>query len=240
MRDKALTVLLIFAVSMALTSCGKKEAAAKQEAPKQVVETRKQESKVTAPVSVPSTKATPEPTFAPITEERTLFGFERGYDGFEIPFWAEEKEDNAGKKLTLSQDFASEGKQSIRLEVDYPGKVWSSGIVEMEQYLDLSDYREIAVDIYLPEDAPLGLKAKFVLTVGEDWTYTEMSRSVPVIPGEWTTIKASLEPGTYDWKRAEVTDEWKADIRKIVVRIDSNKRPVYAGSIYIDNVRVGT
>ncbi len=231
MKKRLLCVLLAGFIVVFLTSCGKtKEVAAAEKPEKPIVA---EEVKTAEPT------IKPKPSAAPITEERTLFGFERSDDGFEIPFWAEEKEDNAGTKVSLSKDVASEGNQSLCLAVDFPGKIWSSGLVELEQYLDLTPYREIAVDVYVPEDTPLGLKAKIILTVGEKWKFTEMARSVPLVPGEWITIRANLEPGTMDWKRTEVTDEFRADVRKIVVRVESNRRPVYSGPIYIDNIRVG-
>ena len=49
----------------------------------------------------------------------------------------------------------------------------------------------------------------------------------------------SLEDGSLDWKRAEVNEAFRQDIRKVVVRVESNKRPEYNGPIYIDNIRVG-
>jgi hypothetical protein len=74
--------------------------------------------------------------------------------------------------------------------------------------------------------------------VGEDWAWTEMARLVKLVPGEWTTITASIVPGSSDWRRIEVTDKFRADVRKLGIRIESNMRPVYSGPIYIDNIRV--
>lgn len=228
MKIKLISVLLVISVVIFLATCGRKKEVAEQIPVEKPAEKRGTELTVK-----------PRPSTAPITEEKILCSFERGYEGFEIPDWAMEKEDNAGRSLNLSKDFASEGCQSLCLVADYPGNIWSSALIELEQYLDLTPYREVATDVYIPKEAPLGLKAKIVLTVGEDWTWTEMSGSVPLVPGEWVTIRASLEPGTLDWKRTEVDDAFRADVRKIVVRIESNRRPDYKGPIYIDNIRVG-
>jgi hypothetical protein len=103
----------------------------------------------------------------------------------------------------------------------------------------MSRYRVIRADIYLPEGAPEGLKAKIILTVGNNWKFVEMSRSVPLIPGEWMTLNANIEPGSYDWKRVVPDEEFSKDVRKIAIRIESNHKPAYTGPIYIDNVRVG-
>lgn len=230
MRHKFYAVFLSMLLIAVFTGCAKKAETAKEET--------KAESAKTAQEGTPDEYA-PTPLSSPITEEKVLFGFEKGNDGFEIPSWAEEKTDNAGKSLSISKSFASEGKQSVCLTADFPGKIWTSALIELEQYMDFSQYRQISADIYLPDSAPLGLKAKIVLTVGEDWTWTEMVRTVPLVPGQWVTVSASLENGSLDWKRAEVTDAFKADVRKVVIRVESNKRPTYSGPIYIDNLRVG-
>ena len=180
-----------------------------------------------------------EPSGIPITEERVLDSFEKDEGGWEIPDWALEKDDHVAEKIEVSEDIASEGKQSLKVNCNFPGKSWTAAVVELEQFLDCTPYRQIAVDVYIPKDAPLGLRAKIILTVGDDWKFTEMTRAIPLIPGEWVTIKGNIEPGSYDWKRTVPDESFRADIRKIVVRITSNKRPVYEGPVYIDNVRIG-
>ncbi|MFH1552340.1 MAG: hypothetical protein ABID83_01705, partial [Candidatus Omnitrophota bacterium] len=72
-----------------------------------------------------------------------------------------------------------------------------------------------------------------------NWKFVEMSRSVPLIPGEWVTITANIEPGSYDWKRIVPDETFAGDVRKIAIRIESNNKPAYTGPIYIDNVRAG-
>ena len=179
------------------------------------------------------------PSRAPIKEERTLFSFEGSTQGFENPAWAEDKDDYVTESVEVSEDFATDGTSSLKIECDFPGGMWSAGLVELEQYLDFTPYRQIAVDVYLPKSAPFGLRAKIILTYGEKWTFTEMNRVIPLIPGEWVTIKASIEPGSYDWKKVIPDENFRADIRKLVVRIESNRQPVYKGPVYIDNIRIG-
>jgi hypothetical protein len=106
------------------------------------------------------------------------------------------------------------------------------------QYFDWTDYSRIACDVYLPEGAPLGLKGKIILTVGDSWKWVEMSRSFSLQPGKWTTMSADLKPGSIDWRRIEVNDAFRQDVRKIDIRVESNNKPAYTGSIYIDNIRV--
>jgi hypothetical protein len=171
-------------------------------------------------------------------EEKVLFSFEKDTQGWEIPDWALEQEDNAGKSLESSKDVAHEGKGSLKLMASFPGKSWTSAIAEDFEYFDWTPYKEISADIYIPKDAPTGLKVKLILTVGESWKFTEMARSVALVPGEWLTIKANLMTGSEDWKRTVVDDNFRKDVRKIAIRVESNKKPKYDGPIYIDNVKL--
>jgi hypothetical protein len=106
------------------------------------------------------------------------------------------------------------------------------------EYYDWTKYSTIAVDIYVPVGATDRLKAKICLTVGEDWKWVEMSRTIKLEPGKWTTIKANMMPESKDWTHYTPTDQFRADVRKIAIRIDSDKYPVYNGPIYIDNIRL--
>jgi hypothetical protein len=171
-------------------------------------------------------------------EEEVLFGFEGGTEGWEIPDWAYEKPDYVQESIDLTEEFASEGTSSLLVEAVFPGGRWAGAIVETMQYFDWSEYSAFACDVYLPVDAPLGLKSKIILTVGDNWQWVEMSRSFDLIPGEWVTVQADISPGSIDWRRVEVTEAFRQDIRKIDIRVESNNKPAYSGPFYIDNIRV--
>lgn len=182
----------------------------------------------------------PTPSMAPITEERTYYDFEtRDLSGWEVPQWALGKTDYVARSVEYSEEVASKGKASMKVTAEFPGGLWTAGLVEIQQYLDLSRYRVIKADIYLPADAPIGLTAKLIVTVGENWRFVEMSRNFPLMPGEWTEISASIEPGSYDWKRVVPDEKFAEDIRKIALRVESNQKPKYSGPFFVDNVRVG-
>ncbi len=181
----------------------------------------------------------PVPSSAPITEEKIFFDFENDLAGWEIPAWSTQNSDYVTKTVEVSKDFASHGQSSMKIVSNFAGSAWQGGLVEIQQYLDLSAYRVISLDIYVPKGVPEGLKAKIILTVGENWKFVEMSRTVPLMPGQWTTITANIEPGSYDWKRVVPDEKFAADVRKIAIRIESNRTPVYSGPIYIDNIRCG-
>jgi tetratricopeptide (TPR) repeat protein len=169
---------------------------------------------------------------------KTIFDFEKQIPYWQIPDWCFEKNDYVGKKVANSRQFANKGKSSLKVLADFPGKKWSAVYFEVQEYLDWTPYQDISADVYVPADAPSGLKAKIILTVGDNWKWIEMNRLVKLTPGEWTTITANLVPGSNDWRRTEVTDEFRSDVRKLGIRVESNMRPVYNGSIYVDNVRV--
>lgn len=213
-----------------LTGCGtkKEEPAAGKTAPgiPKVVKSAEQKE-----VAIPS--------MVPITEERTYYDFEGDLKGWEIPLWAQGKSDYVAKEIVISTDVASQGAESMKIGTDFPGGNWTAALVEVQQYLDLSQYRVISADLYLPLEAPEGLKVKVILTVGDNWKFVEMSRSVLLEPGKWVTISANIEPGSYDWKRVVPDENFAEDVRKVALRIESNRKPTYAGPIYIDNVRVG-
>ena len=175
---------------------------------------------------------------AQFCQAKVIFGFEEEIPSWEIPDWCYEKEDYVGESFTISQKFAKEGNSSLEVLNDFPGKRWTASYTEVQEYFDWTPYKTISADVFVPEDAPFGLRAKFILTVGDDWKWTEMSRLTKLVPGEWTTVTANIIPGSNDWRRTQVTDEFRADVRKLGIRVESNMRPIYSGPVYIDNVRL--
>ena len=168
---------------------------------------------------------------------KLLFGFENGPQGWGIPDWALEKPDLVAKEVHPVQEGATEGQHALGVVVDFPGGQWNGAIVEIEEYFDWSPYHTLAADVTLPADAPAGLKAKLILVVGEDWAWTEMRRAIQLTPGQTTTLTANLAAGSEDWKRTEVNDSFRKDVRKLAIRLESNK-PAFQGTFTIDNVRL--
>lgn len=173
-------------------------------------------------------------------DEKVVFGFEAAKDtqGWEIPEWALSQEDHVAKSIEVSKDVASEGRQSLKVVTAFPGKMWSAALIEDFEYFDWTPYKAVSVDIYIPKEAPVGLKGKIILTVGESWKFIEMARSTALEPGKWVTITANIMPASEDWKRITVDDNFRKDVRKIAVRVEANKKPEYNGPIYIDNFRL--
>ncbi len=171
-------------------------------------------------------------------ETTVLFGFENGLEGWDVPNWAYEKPDHSQKNLQVSEDFASEGEKSLTMEVEFPGGRWAGAIVEITQFFDWTAYSSVSCDVLIPDNAPAGLKATMILTVGPEWKWVEMSRSINLEPGKWVTLAGDLSVGSADWRREHVSDAFRQDVRKIDIRVYTDNDPAYTGNIYIDNVRV--
>ncbi len=171
--------------------------------------------------------------------EIVLYSFEKDPQGWEVPDWTLEKSDYVGEEVSISEFYVSDGKYSLELRADFPGgSDWRGAYAECTTGVsDWSIYDKLSADIYLPKETPHGLRARIILTVGDDWTWTEMNKSVSLVPGEWTIIKVDLSSDSLDWRRF-VTDEFRKDVKKVGIRVESNGGVDYKGSIYIDNIKL--
>ncbi|MFH1239040.1 MAG: hypothetical protein V1653_02895, partial [bacterium] len=194
--------------------------------------------KLETPAPVAKIEETP-PAKPPAATGKGLFSFEGDLEGWDIPDWALQKEDYVGQDVSVSRDYASDGQYSLKVTTNFPGGgIWTAALIEIMEYFDWSKYSAIAVDIYVPAGATDRLRGKIIVTVGEDWTWVEMSRTITLKPGKWTTIQTDLTPASRDWRQYIPTEQFRTDVRKIAIRIDSDKYPVYNGPIYIDNIRL--
>ncbi len=170
-------------------------------------------------------------------DQHALYNFEQDDQGWEVPMWEKDKMDHVAEYLKPVKGVASNGRGSIEMYANFPGGTWTAALAEISQFLDLGKYDALSVDVYVPPYCPPGLRAKIILTVGDDWQFVEMARGTKLVPGKWTTISASLASGSTDWRRIKVDENFRADVRKIAVRVEAEKAK-YSGPIYIDNVRV--
>jgi len=171
--------------------------------------------------------------------EIILYSFEKDPQGWEIPDWATTKQDHVARSLSVSEFNASEGKYSLEVNVDFSGLPgWQGAYVErVIDVTDWSPFKFASADIFLPNNAPRGLRAKIILTVSDGWKWTEMNRSIPLTPGEWTVIMADLTPESMAWRRF-IDDGFRADVKKMGIRIESNGKIQYNGPVYIDNIKL--
>ena len=172
-------------------------------------------------------------------DEVTLYDFEKDPQGWTMPDWALAKKDYVGEGISISEFHASHGRYSLEFKVNFPStREWRGAYVECPVDIqDWSNYGSLEADIFLPENAPKGLRARIILTIGADWKWTEMNKAVKLEPGEWTVIKVSLKPDSLNW-RLFITDAFRQDVKKIDIRIESNGGVMYRGQVYIDNVKL--
>ncbi len=125
-----------------------------------------------------------------------------------------------------------------RHPTDFPGERWTGAYIEHAcQVTDWTSFGALSVSVYLPAVAPSGLTGRLILTVGDDWRWTEMNRALPLTPGEWTTITANLTPTSMDWKFFP-DGQFRQRVDKIGLRIESNRGPTYSGPVFVDNIRL--
>ncbi len=171
-----------------------------------------------------------------LAAEIVIYGFEGGVEGWAIPDWAKFSSDYALKGVSVSKAVAQEGTSALELQAEFPGGRWAGAYVEREiDVRDWTQFRHLSVSLYVPPEAPTGLKGRIILTVGDAWQWTEMNRAVALQPGAWTSITVDLTPTSLNWKFF-LDEEFRKDVRKLGVRIESDTQPAYRGSIFVDNV----
>jgi len=173
------------------------------------------------------------------SKEYVLYSFEKDPQGWEIPDWTFAKKDHIGKQIGISEHQASEGMYALEIDSEFTGGPgWECTYIEcVVDITDWSPFSYVSADIFLPKEAPRGLRAKIILTVGDNWRWTEMNKTVPLAPGEWTVVKADITSASLNWRRF-IDDAFRSDVRKIGIRIESNGKIAYKGPIYIDNVKL--
>jgi len=170
--------------------------------------------------------------------DKTLYNFENDLNGWEIPYWEREKTDHVAKTLKKTSYIAYKGTGSLELFAEFPKKPWTAALVEIQQYLDLTNYNFLSANVYMPLGGPEAeIRGKLIITAGDNWNFIEMNRSVRLIPGKWITLTANIAEGSKDWGELTLDKKITSDIRKISVRIESYNTP-YSGPIYIDNIHV--
>lgn len=178
------------------------------------------------------------PTAQALAAEVVIYSFENGEDGWVIPDWAKVSNDYVGTDLAISYEHALEGRASLALQAQFPGGRWTGSYVERQmETTDWGPFERLLLSIFLPPEAPAGLRGKIILTVGDQWQWTEQNQAVPLVPGQWTTVSVDLRAHSMDWKFFP-DDAFRRDVRKIGVRIESDKKPAYHGPIFLDDIRL--
>jgi len=184
---------------------------------------------------------------AAIAKPEYKFEFEKDKEGWEIPDWAVDQANHVGRSLEISEDKSKKGKNSLKLECEFPGDVWTAAVVEYQKDLDLRGFKSISAYIYLPRKAKGDLySARFILTVGP-WYRIEMRTPIALTAGKWNKITCDLDAGDSElayWRSKKKEESVTANlyhVRKIDLRIEYNANPwqagpPYKGPVYVDNI----
>jgi len=171
----------------------------------------------------------------------TIYNCEQFIHNWRTPEWSTQREDHIISEMYVDKSFSRDGGVSLKLVVDFPGQEWRAGIVETEGEFDLTIYKSFSCEVYLPKNAPSGIEARLIFVTGENYIWFEMEKPISLDPGRKTKLFASLRRGVRCWsdgdKTMRLTDELKSEIRKLAIRIESNKAR-YQGPVYIDNIRL--
>lgn len=171
-------------------------------------------------------------------EEHTLCDFERPDHGWMIGM-SEEVGPHAaglpqGTPAGIRRMGAAQGRSALLLPAAFPGELWT----HVQPDADWSAYDELALDIYLPPNAPKWIQALFVIRDRDLWWYQAM----PVLwlePGKWQTVRFDISGDSAQWKAQNHMKAWDGyatqRVRLFGVRLFSSA--AFRGAILIDNVR---
>src|SRR3989338_1554541 len=79
------------------------------------------------------------------SRETVLFNFEKTTDGWGVPEWAMQKPEYVGQTVDSSNKYASKGKSSLEMMVNFPGGLWTAAYVEIADYYDWTPYSTVSV-----------------------------------------------------------------------------------------------
>ncbi len=136
--------------------------------------------------------------------------------------------------LPLSRDYAARGGHSLKLSVEFPGKV----SVKTLPNADWSRYQKIAFSLFLPKGGAEGVEVLVYLKDGEFWWYQTLCQE-RLKPGRWTNIEVDITGESNAWEGKGHFKPWDGYVTQrvrefgLVLFSDSS----YRGAIYLDNVR---
>ncbi|MCM8786069.1 MAG: DUF5060 domain-containing protein [Candidatus Omnitrophica bacterium] len=162
-------------------------------------------------------------------KENTFFNFEE-----DIQLWKITPiKNNCVKEVNFSNEKYIGGKRSLEIKLENYGE----GSVEKEFFKDLSVYKNIIFNIYIPKEAPDDIKICFFLQDNEWLWYQTPLFSLK--KDQWNKITINVEPQSTFWENIGHSQPWSektiCNIRKIGIKIFFNTN--FTGSIYIDEIK---
>ncbi len=162
-------------------------------------------------------------------QDDIFFNFEDNFQLWKITTL----KNNCVKEILLSKEKFLSGEYSLQIKLELPGE----GCVEKEFYKDLSNYKNLIFNVYVPSDAPDDLKICFFLQDNE-WLWYQ-TPLFTLKKQQWNKITVSVEQNSPFWEGIGHSQPWSekviSNIRKVGLKIYSNSKST--SSIYIDDIK---
>lgn len=161
--------------------------------------------------------------------EEVFFNFEDDIQKWKIT----EMEKNCVQNIVITEEKFLTGKKSLKIEFDY----FNEGSIEKEFYKDLSNYKNLIFNIFLPPETPEDIKICFFLQDNE-WLWYQ-TPLFTLKKNQWNRITINVEPGSPFWENVGHSQPWSEktikNIRKIGLKVFLNER--VKGALYIDDIK---
>lgn len=161
--------------------------------------------------------------------EEIFFDFENETEVWKIV----ETKNNIVNNVSISTEKFLSNNKSLKITFTSQGE----GLVEKEFFKDLSIYKNIVVNVYIPENISEDLKICFFLQDNE-WLWYQTPLFI-LKKGQWNRILLNVEPSSTIWENIGHSQPWSektiSSIRKIGIKIFSNIKG--EGIIYLDEIK---
>jgi len=141
--------------------------------------------------------------------------------------------DNCVKKISISDKKSVDGKKSLKVDFTLPGE----GCIESPFFKDLSVYKNLILNIYVPKNIPDDFKL-CVFFQDNEWLWYQ-TPLFNLMKGKWNRLTIDIRPESPFWENIGHNQPWSikslSSIRKIGIKFFSNSSNG-GGSIYIDKI----
>ncbi len=139
---------------------------------------------------------------------------------------------NCVEKISISDEKSIDGEKSLKVDFNLPGE----GCIESSFFKDLSVYKNLILNIYVPKNIPEDFKLCVFLQDNEWlWYQTPLFN---LLKGKWNRLTIDVRPESPFWENIGHNQPWSikslSSIRKIGIKFFSNSE--FKGSIYIDRI----
>ncbi len=139
---------------------------------------------------------------------------------------------NCVDKISISDEKSIDGKKSLKVDFNLPGE----GCIESSFFKDLSVYKNLILNIYIPKSIPEDFKLCVFLQDNE-WLWYQ-TPLFDLLKGKWNRLTIDVRPESPFWENIGHNQPWSikslSSIRKIGIKFFSNSK--FKGSIYIDKI----